>query len=229
MGQDGKGILSLTEYYAASNNSSACDKVSVEVSEVSKTPGVDNAVKNDNGYYTVNMNSIDKSYSLIKLAINVFTTTDIVISCINYAESNFDYMLVSKISTDENEYKFAEDYQVTNDSAKAEKDFKTTHSANPVDVTFSSVAPDQYYVYIKIRKDVSTTKDYETFAFKCDDVRANWQTAISNDYGPEKPYLWNYTRINYTDGTSQKTEAQVISCWGKDGGAGRGIASPVSE
>lgn len=139
-----------------------------EVIQGAKTDGVSACVLGDDGYYTINMNKIDYSFSIIKLKYVITGTTNLTLRCINYAESNYDYMLISEISTDETAYKFSESYNVdSSDENKARFNFKGQSSTNPVDVIFTNVGPGTYYIYIKARKDQSNTTDGETFKFKC--------------------------------------------------------------
>lgn len=49
-----------------------------------------------------------------------------------------------------------------------------------------------------------------------------WKEKISdltNKYGIDYPYLWNYEEISYNEGTPDTTEAEIISYWAKDGSA----------
>lgn len=232
-GDPGKGISSITEYYLASADASASPaselvtpvNFSMAVQEVSKTSGVTGCALGGDGYYSVDMNKVNSSYFLARLTFNVTRPTDVVLKCINYAEYDWDYMMVSKISTNANEYKFGESSSVTTtEKGYAEVDFEILHSENPVDVVYENVAVGAHYVYVKVYKDSSNTKDKEAFKFKAMEP-ASWSTTVPTDYGTDKPYLWNYTRTDYSDGTFQESSPAVISCYGGQGEDGKGISS----
>lgn len=231
-GADGKGISSITEYYYASDDSTvppasvqvAPFNYSMSVAGVSKTNTSMGYSLGGDGYYAVNMNSTNNAYILMKLTFAVTKATDIILKCINYAEYNYDYMLVSKISTNQNDYKFSTGAVTTDDPKYAEKNFKTLHSANPVDIEYKNVSVGTHYVYIKVYKDGSTTEDYETFKFKAVE-KSEWPTTIPSDYGSDKPYLWNYTKTIYTDGDSESSAPAIISYYGGKGDPGVGISS----
>jgi hypothetical protein len=231
-GDPGKGISSITEHYFASDNSTtpptsvqvAPFNYSMSVAEVSKKSSSIGCSLGGDGYYAVNMNSTNSAYILIKLTFTVTKATDIILKCINYAENNCDYMVVSKISTNQNDYKFGTGAVSTDDQRYAEKNFQSLHSADPVDIEYKNVSAGTHYVYIKVWKDTSITKDYETFKFKAVE-KESWPTTIPSDYGTDKPYLWNYTKTIYTDGTFQESSPAVISCYGGQGEDGVGISS----
>lgn len=59
-----------------------------------------------------------------------------------------------------------------------------------------------------------------------------YKTTIPTDYGTNKPYLWNYERISYTNGQSTTTTPAVVGVYGKDGqpgAAGKGISSIIEH
>ena len=143
----------------------------VAVSEVSKTSNINGLTQDmSSGYYTINMTDsqgkeVHSSYSLIKLTYTITRTTNLIVRCISYGETNWDYMMVSKISTNENTYKLSENSDVDS-SSQLQFSCKESSSQDPIDVTFNNVTPGTYYVYVKVRKDGSVTKN-DIFKFKC--------------------------------------------------------------
>ena len=229
-GDPGRGIESIVEYYAASDNGKTSGKpqiiggggtVSVEQYEKYAQDGAVDDISFDSNtrYYTFNMNQQNRAYNIVKLTFDIKETTDIIISCINDGESVWDYMRVSHISTNSNAYKFTASYNKADDThpdnASTYYCFASQHGSQPVDVTFYNITPGVYYVYIKVQKDTSSHYN-DIYKFKCDEISTSWQTTIPADYGPDYPYLWNYTCFNYTDGGISASDPQVISHWGLD-------------
>ena len=55
---------------------------------------------NSNGYYESNNKGVANSYALCKLSFNaLYEGCSLVLDCINYAESNYDYGILSKLDT----------------------------------------------------------------------------------------------------------------------------------
>ena len=225
-GNPGKGIKFITEYYTASDNAESPVKntLNANLTEVDKSDSVASAAVDENGYYVVDMGTQTYTHYLAKLTFTISQTTNVIVKCINYAETNYDYMLVSEISTSETQHKFHAGYEVKNDENKIDdsphvkRDFKNIHSLDPQDVVFENVVPGTYYIYIKIRKDQSNTQEGEKFAFKIvQDGVADWTTSDPDNYGPDYPYLWNYIEFTYTDDTTSTTPPHLSAHWGLDG------------
>ena len=73
----------------------------------------------------------------------------------------------------------------------------------------------EYYLASELSSGVSTDSD-------------GWSTEMQT-MTEEKPYLWNYELITYTNGTSSKSEPVVIGIKGTDGSAGIGVSSIASK
>ena len=49
-------------------------------------------------------------------------------------------------------------------------------------------------------------------------TQTDWGTnPMPSDWNKDKPYLWNYEKIVYSDGTVERTTASVVAIWTKDG------------
>jgi hypothetical protein len=55
---------------------------------------------NNNGYYESNNKGVDSSFALCKVNITTTVDTEMYVDCINYAESSYDYGILSKIDTE---------------------------------------------------------------------------------------------------------------------------------
>ncbi len=55
-------------------------------------------------------------------------------------------------------------------------------------------------------------------------AHAGWTSAVQH-VSASAPYLWNYERVNYTDGTYYETDPALIGNWSDDGSDGRGISN----
>lgn len=84
-----------------------------------------------------------------------------------------------------------------------------------------------YYIYfIKDPVSISTvTEKYQVSDSKTD-APTTWEDTAP-EMTSDRPYLWNYEVITYSDGSTDDTNARVIGVYseGEDGKPGRGIAS----
>ena len=239
-GRDGKpglGYKSVVEYYAASNSGETINTSqqymtgsnTVTVTEVGKTGNIVGLQQKAAGYYSINMldqnaQEVSNSYSLIQLKYHITQPTQIVISCVSYGEiqnstTAYDYMVVSKCNSDYTQVELSKSSSIASDTLKLKRNFQTNPSSGPSgfeDVVFETVEPGTYYVYIKVIKDVSQTRDGETFEFKCMERKIDWQTSVPSYYGPDYPYLWNYLEFTYTDNSISTTPPHLSSHWGLD-------------
>ena len=237
-GEKGKGISSIVDYYTATTTSE--DKLingngTVLVEEVNRTEGTNGVHHGSDDYYIIDMNQVNNSYCLIKLTLKLTATANVVLNCISCGEHNtstvYDYMMVSNISSSNSTYKLSESNSV-DDTSKLKKKFNVVseQSTTPIQVSFGNCSAGTYYIYIKARKDGSTTEN-EYFAFQCGTLFSgnNWTTYIPSDFNEKNPYLWKYTRINYDDGTYTETSKQIISHWGKTGKDGQNLYAEVDS
>ena len=114
---------------------------------------------NDDGYYESTNKGVSDSYSICKLSFFANGESNIYLDCINYAEANYDYGIISKID------------QTLSLSAIAEKNvltsFKDSGASSDVK-TVSLGIPDggEHFIYIKYIKDGRTDKNNDSFKFK---------------------------------------------------------------
>lgn len=114
---------------------------------------------NSNGYYQSGNKGVHSSYALCEVKFDVQVEQDIVIDCINYAESSYDYGLLSTL--DKTLTKSS-----TADSSNVFKNFKGAQSASVVSVTYPDVSVGQHSIYIKFIKDSSQHNNNDTLQFK---------------------------------------------------------------
>lgn len=114
---------------------------------------------NSNGYYQSGNKGVHSSYALCEVKIDVQVEQDIVIDCINYAEGNYDYGLLSNLDTTLTK-------SSTADSSNVFKSFKGAQSANVVAVTYPDVGVGPHSIYIKFIKDSSDNANNDTLQFK---------------------------------------------------------------
>ena len=114
---------------------------------------------NSNGYYQSGNKGVHSSYALCEVKIDVQVEQDIVIDCINYAEGNYDYGLLSNLDTTLTK-------SSTADSSNVFKNFKGAQSANVVSVTYPDVGVGPHSIYIKFIKDSSDNANNDTLQFK---------------------------------------------------------------
>lgn len=116
-------------------------------------------VLNDNGYYESTNKDIHNSYSICKVNININKTASLYIDCINYAESGYDFGILSNLNTS-----LSLDYSA--DTTNVKKTFEDSSSSSVQTVSYGSLSAGSYYIYIKFRKDVSYSYYNDSLQFK---------------------------------------------------------------
>lgn len=116
-------------------------------------------VLNDAGYYESTNKGIDNSISYCVVNINNPSGQTIYIDCINYAESNYDYGVISKINGE-----LTKDVALSADDAITLKSFKGLASPDVQTVTLGNYT--EGFITIKFYKDSSTGKDNDSLQFK---------------------------------------------------------------
>lgn len=113
--------------------------------------------KNSNGYYVSNNKGENSSYAICKVALWAREETTVTLNCINYAESNYDYGLISEIDT-------MLELSSSADSSGVFKSFNGQSSQDVVQVVISVPAGDHYFC-VKFIKDSSGANGNDTFQF----------------------------------------------------------------
>lgn len=113
--------------------------------------------KNADGYYESTNKGINNSYSYAIVYYKGFET--LTFSCINYAESNWDYGLISK------EDVVLDKGDNTDSDTKLTKNFKGQQSPDPVIVTIPSDGG-EHFITIKYIKDGSDHANNDSLQFK---------------------------------------------------------------
>ena len=149
------------------NNNNDTLQFTVEIQEIGKeSTYVVEAVEgasygfslNSNGYYESTNKGVDGSLSLCRVKLNLINTSNIVFTCINYAESNYDYGVLGKLDTALN--------TTTNTDSTYEKSFKGLSQSSPQTYTYTSVAKGERFIDVKYVKDGSQSSDNDSFQFK---------------------------------------------------------------
>ena len=81
------------------------------------------------------------------------------VDCINYAESSYDYGLLSKLDK-------TFTTSATADSTDVFKSFKNLQSPNVVTVDYGTISVGSHSFYVKFVKDSSQDSNYDTLQFK---------------------------------------------------------------
>ena len=114
---------------------------------------------NSSGYYESTNKGVNNSASVCVVTLNITSLCDVVFSCINYAESNYDFGILSNLDTT---------LTTTNkaDSTNVKKSFKGSSKSSVQTVTYSSVSAGTHTIYVKYRKDSSVNSNNDSFQFK---------------------------------------------------------------
>lgn len=113
---------------------------------------------NSNGYYESTNKGVHNSASLCRVKLNLINTSNIVFTCINYAESNYDYGVLGKLDTALN--------TTTNTDSTYEKSFKGSSQSEAQTYTYTSVTMGEHFIDVKYVKDGSQSSGNDSLQFK---------------------------------------------------------------
>ena len=113
---------------------------------------------NSSGYYESGNKGIKNSYAICKVELDMNGEDTVVINCINYAEANFDFGILSNVDTTLN-------LDSNIDSSNVFKSFQGASSSNIVAVDYGRLAKGSHYIYIKFRKDGSNNYNNDSLQF----------------------------------------------------------------
>ena len=115
-------------------------------------------VLNANGYYESQNKGVNSSYSLCKVSIISDGNTTLYVDCINYAESNYDYGILSALNTTLSSSSTADSTYFTS--------FKGKQSASIQTVNYGIIPLGEHFIYIKYIKDSSVNSNNDSLQFK---------------------------------------------------------------
>lgn len=113
---------------------------------------------NSDGYYESQNKGVDSSYAMCKIIVRTEKAGFVVLDCINYAESSYDFGLFSEA-----------DFMLSMDSTGEQNgvafSFKGNSSAN-VQKAAIELPVGEHFICVKFRKDGSTGSNNDTLQFK---------------------------------------------------------------
>ena len=113
---------------------------------------------NSNGYYESQNKGIQGSYAICR--VDFHGTDKIIFDCINYAESNYDFGILSNIDS-------TLSLSNSEDSSTAVfKSFKGKQSPDIVSVVYEGIDSQDHFIYVKYKKDESADRNYDSLQFK---------------------------------------------------------------
>ena len=114
-------------------------------------------VQNYSGYYESNNKGKDNSFAICK--VNIYAPKDctMYVDCINYAEQNWDYGILSNLNTTLELSKNAD--------ANYKESFKTK-SMPTIQIVEYDVLAGEHFIYIKFIKDTSGSQNNDSLQFK---------------------------------------------------------------
>lgn len=113
-------------------------------------------VLNDNGYYESNNKGVQNSFAICKVNISAPMDCTMYLDCINYAEANFDYGILSNLDTTLS-LSFSAD-------SSYKKSFMGSSMATVQTVSYDITAG-EHFIYVKYRKDNSSDSNNDSLQF----------------------------------------------------------------
>lgn len=115
----------------------------------------------EDGYYESNNKAVNSSFAMCKLKFEIpsESTGKLILDCINYAETNYDFGILSEIDTELTKSN-------ANDTTGVYKSFKGESSSEVKTITYEDISPGEHFICIKYRKDGSTHTNNDSLKFK---------------------------------------------------------------
>ena len=137
---------------------------------------------NNSDYYESNNQGHSNSAAVCRVDIHVPVSATITFSIINYAESTYDFGLLSNIDE-------TLDTDSSADTTNVYWSGKEHNSSSVQTITYSNVTAGEHFIYVKYFKDQYTDDNNDSLQFKID-ITLN-ETFIPGTY-------WSYTLSNIT-------------------------------
>ena len=166
-------------------------------------------VMNEDGYYESTNQGVNNSYSLCKVTFTIEETKSLTFEIINYAETNYDFGIFSNLDKT-----LTSSYSA--DSTNVYKSYKGSSSLSVVSLTYSNISAGEHFIYIKFRKDSSTSSYNDSLQFRIVNTpNSYWYfehgeypqsyvgTSMNNTLNSASPT--KIGEIKYNDGTTNKT------------------------
>lgn len=116
-------------------------------------------IKNSStGYYISQNKGYSSSYALCKVILKAPVAMKVDFNCINYAEANYDYGILSNLNTTLGLSSSADS------SSSIYKSFKGSSMSTVQTVTYD-VPAGEHFIYVKFIKDGSTNNNNDTLQF----------------------------------------------------------------
>jgi hypothetical protein len=113
---------------------------------------------NNNGYYESNNKGINSSYAICKVKIISDGTHRLYLDCINYAESSWDYGILSKLDTTLSLSNTADTNYFKSFSGLSQSTVQT--------VDYGIIPEGEHFIYAKYLKDSSVNSNNDSLQFK---------------------------------------------------------------
>lgn len=161
---------------------------------------------NNNNYYESNNKGHANSAAVCRVDFHLPVAATITFSVINYAESTYDYGLLSNIDTTLN----------TNYSADTSNVYwngKNNNSASVQTVTYSNITAGDHFIYVKFFKDTYTDDNNDSLQFKV-------AITLNEPYTTETYYRYdissvqvNHTIVVISGGVTQVFWEKRVESW----------------
>ena len=128
---------------------------------------------NSDGYYESENKGVKSSAAVCKVTFFPSVDAHLYVDCINFAETKYDYGLLSEIDKT-----LGTTY--TADTENVFKTFYNEQSADVVTIDYGYVPAGEHFIYIKYRKDSSTDENNDSLQFKIRFTTASIKDDISH-------------------------------------------------
>ena len=156
---------------------------------------------NSAGYYESSNDGVNNSYSLCRVNFTANAGTTVTFYVINYAESNYDFGIFSNLNTT-----LSSSYSA--DTSNVYRSFKGSSSASEQSVTYNITSSGTHYIYIKYRKDSSTSSYNDSLQFRMYGKSVTYNSTYSTLPTPTKTgynFLGWYKESGFTNKVTSST------------------------
>ena len=121
-----------------------------------------NFILNDDDYYQSTNQSRDGTYAICKVVFNTVGERDLIIECISYGESSYDYGIISQLNKT---LTLSNGDDGSTGSTNVLRNFRGSPSLTPVQISIT-IPDGESFMYFKFRKDGSVTNLPDSLQFK---------------------------------------------------------------
>ena len=161
---------------------------------------------NSNNYYESKNKGVDNSYAICRVKLNLGTKAKVTFNCINYAEANYDYGLLSNVDTPLT-------LSVSADDSKVAKNFKGS-SQSAVQTFIYTIEEGEHFIDVKFIKDGSASNNNDTLQFTVEiqEIDSSKKSTYTVETASGASYGFSLNSNGYYESTNKGVHNSASVC-----------------